>query len=101
MSAKWIWKYRDFEFYNAHKYLLAREERGKKVPAFYEIPHYSKSVRFLKKFNIPKNRVILSERRNRSCVRRRCVRKCRRHETKRNGTVCFACGGTQPFYSGR
>lgn len=52
MSAKWIWKYRDFEFYNAHKYLLAREERGKRVPAFYEIPHYSKSVRFLKKYNI-------------------------------------------------
>lgn len=54
MAAKWIWKYREFEFYNAQKYLLAREERGNKIPAFYEIPHCSKSVRFTKTVTLEK-----------------------------------------------
>ena len=44
-QAKWIWKYRDFEKYHAKQYLPAREERGKIVPAFYEIPSPASSVR--------------------------------------------------------
>lgn len=58
MCGKWIWRYRDFEFYNARKYLLAREERGKKVPAFYEIPHYSTSVRFSKTVSLAKSETV-------------------------------------------
>ena len=63
MVAKWIWKYREFEFYNAQKYLLAREERGNKIPAFYEIPHCSKSVRFFKKVILekPENVRVISD----------------------------------------
>ncbi len=54
----WIWKYKDFEFYHGMRYLLSREERGKKVPAFYEIPHFSHSARFEKTFNLTKAETI-------------------------------------------
>ena len=50
--ATWIWKYRDFEFYHGMQYMLAREERGKRVPAFYRIPRHSASVRFMKQFEL-------------------------------------------------
>ena len=52
MNGVWIWRYKDFEFYHGVKYLLAREERGKKVPAFYVVPNYNHSVRFMKKYNL-------------------------------------------------
>ena len=54
MKPIWIWHYRDFEFYFASKYLLAREERGNTVPAFYEIPSFAKSVRFVKTVDLSK-----------------------------------------------
>ncbi|MBQ8351616.1 MAG: hypothetical protein IJY20_06205 [Clostridia bacterium] len=50
--ATWIWKYRDFEFFHGMQYMLAREERGKLVPAFYKIPRHSASVRFMKQFEL-------------------------------------------------
>ena len=45
-TGQWIWKYRDFEFLQAKRCLLSREERGAVVPAFFEIPHTASSVRF-------------------------------------------------------
>ncbi len=48
MNGKWIWKYGDFEKYHGTLQLLSREERGKRVPSFYEIPYYSHAVRFRK-----------------------------------------------------
>ena len=62
-SAKWIWKYRDFEKYHAKLYLLNREERGKIVPAFYEINNPSASVRFRKKvlLDMPETISVISD----------------------------------------
>ncbi len=54
----WIWKYKDFEFYHGMKYLLSREERGKVIPAFYDIPNYSHSVRFRKTVELPKAETV-------------------------------------------
>ncbi|MBO5051826.1 MAG: hypothetical protein J6D31_06475 [Clostridia bacterium] len=50
--ATWIWKYRDFEFYHGMQYMLAREDRGNFVPAFYKIPRHSASVRFSKRVDL-------------------------------------------------
>ena len=49
---KWIWKYRDFEFLQARRCLLSREERGAVVPAFFEIPTTAHSVRFRTKVTL-------------------------------------------------
>ena len=48
MKAKWIWHYRDFEMYFTKKTLLGREERGRIVPAFWEVPNVPSMVRFRK-----------------------------------------------------
>lgn len=58
MNGKWIWKLGDFEKYHCSDYLLSREERGTIVPCFYEVPYYSRTVRFSKKVNIPKEEEI-------------------------------------------
>lgn len=57
-EAKWIWKYRDFEKYHAKRYLLAREERGKIVPGFYEIPQPAASVRFCKTVELSESEIV-------------------------------------------
>ena len=57
-NAKWIWKYRDFEKYHLKLYCLNREERGKIVPAFYEIHNPAASVRFRKKVFLTKPETI-------------------------------------------
>lgn len=52
MSAQWIWHYRDFEMYFTKKTLLGREERGRIVPAFWEVPNVPSLVRFRKTVNL-------------------------------------------------
>lgn len=58
MSAKWIWHYRDFEMYLTKKTLLGREERGRIVPAFWEVPNVPCLVRFRKTVNPAANEKI-------------------------------------------
>ncbi len=57
----WIWKYKDFEFYHNMKYCLSREERGKIVPVWFEIPNHSKSVWFFKSFYLPESETVRVE----------------------------------------
>lgn len=64
----WIWKYGDFEFMHGKEYLLSREERGKIVPSFYEIPAYSYSVRFKKEYELSKSEIITVESIESACV---------------------------------
>lgn len=63
MSAKWIWHYRDFEMYFTKKTLLGREERGRIVPAFWEVPNVPSLVRFRKTVNLEteENIAIIAE----------------------------------------
>lgn len=64
MIGKWLFRYRDFEFFHGSKYLTSREERGKSVPAFYPIPRWALSVRFVREYDLaePDDFSVRSER---------------------------------------